>query len=94
MSEEEENNAGQPPKQQKSLPDRMLVDGWRKFWKTASFWAFVLIGAAPDIYAGISAMGWLDDQGVPQTFVWSLRSMAALGIVVRFVRQGKCEPTP
>lgn len=89
MSEEEENNASQPPKHPKSLPGRILIDDWHKFWTKLSFWAFVLIAASPDIYAGISAMGWLDDQAVPQTFVWGLRGMAALGIAVRFIRQGK-----
>lgn len=83
-----------PPKQPKSLPGRILIDDWHKGWKKLSVWAFALIGVSPEIYAGIAAMGWLDDQAVPQTFVWSLRSMAALGIVARHLRQGKCEPAP
>lgn len=79
------------PKQPKSMPDRILVDGWRKGWKMLSVWAFAVIGISPDLYGAVAAMGWLDDQAVPGVFVWSLRGLAVAGIAVRLLRQGKCE---
>lgn len=65
-----------------------LVADWRKVWRMWSVWVLTLIGAAPDIHAAIVAMGWLDDEGVPPSFVWTVRGLAVLGIVVRLTRQG------
>ena len=62
-----------------------LIDDAGKAYKLASVWAFVLIGAMPDIYNGIAAMGWVDQ--VPERFTWILRGCAAAGIVVRVLKQ-------
>lgn len=74
---------------------KFLVDEWKSFWKHISFYAFVLIGAAPDIYQGIAALGWLQDENVPPAFVWTVRGLAVAGIVGRYVRQkAKEKPLP
>lgn len=70
---------------------QLLIEEWRHGWKLLSVWVFALIGASPDIYAGIVAMGWLEDPAVPQSFVWGLRGMAALGIMARFIKQSRAE---
>lgn len=64
-----------------------LVDDWRDALSKLSVWAFIVIGAMPDIYSGIQALGWLDDKAVPQAFVWTIRILAALGIAVRLIKQ-------
>lgn len=64
-----------------------LVEDWRKGWRMLSVWAFALIAAAPDIHSAIVAMGWLEDPNVPTSFVWGVRGLAVLGIVVRLMRQ-------
>lgn len=72
-----------------------LVDEWKSFWKHISFYAFLIIGAAPDIYQGIAALGWLDDESIPPALKWSIRGLAAAGIVGRYVRQkAKEKPLP
>lgn len=65
----------------------MLVDDWKDAWKKLSVWAFIVIGAMPDIYSGIQSLGWLDDKAVPQSFVWTIRVLAGVGIAVRLVKQ-------
>jgi hypothetical protein len=62
-----------------------LIEDAGKFYKLASFWAFVLIGAMPDIYNGIASLGWIDQ--VPPRFSWILRGLAAGGIAVRVLRR-------
>ena len=34
-----------------------LIDNWRQCWKMASMWAYVFIGAMPDVYNAIAALG-------------------------------------
>lgn len=66
-----------------------LVDEWRHAWRMLSVWAFALIGIAPDLHAGIVAMGWLDDPTVPPSFVWTLRALAVAGVAARLIQQRK-----
>ena len=54
-------------------------------WKLLSVWAFMVIGAMPDIYNGIASMGWADE--VPDKFKWILRGMAASGVALRVINQ-------
>lgn len=73
----------------------LLVDEWKSFWKHISFYAFLVIGAAPDIYQGILTMGWLNEPNVPQSFVWAIRGLAVAGIAGRYIRQkAKEKPLP
>lgn len=62
-----------------------LIDDAHKFYKLASFWVFVFIGAMPSIYDGIAAMGWVDQ--VPPKFAWIIRGLASAGIVVRVLKK-------
>lgn len=66
-----------------------LIAEWRHAWKMLSVWAFALIGIAPDLHAGVVAMGWLSDPDVPPAFVWTLRGLAVAGIVGRLIQQQK-----
>lgn len=62
-----------------------LIEDASKFYKLASFWAFLVIGAMPDIYNGIASLGWMDQ--VPERFTWILRGLVAGGIAVRVLRR-------
>lgn len=64
-----------------------LVDEFKHCWKMLSIWTFALIGVAPDLYQAVVAMGWLQDENVPQSFVWTLRGLAVAGIVGRLIKQ-------
>jgi hypothetical protein len=66
-----------------------LIDDARKFYKFASVWVFVFIGAMPSIYDGIAAMGWVDQ--VPPKFAWIIRGLASAGIVVRVLKKRTAE---
>jgi uncharacterized membrane protein YkvA (DUF1232 family) len=64
-----------------------LIDEARQAYKLLSVWAFIVIGAMPDVYAGIQGLGWLDDKAVPPVFVWTIRIGAAVGVALRLVKQ-------
>lgn len=68
-----------------------LIDDWQRAWRLMSVWAFALVGIAPDLHAGVVAMGWLDDPAVPPAFVWTLRGLAVMGVAARLIRQRKPE---
>lgn len=48
---------------------------------------FILIGFFPDLYDGVSAMGWLEE--LPDPAKWSIRGLASAGIAVRLIKQKK-----
>lgn len=62
-----------------------LISDWRGAWKLLSVWAFALIGAMPDFYNGLAAMGWIES--IPDPAIWTIRVMAGLGIAARLIRQ-------
>lgn len=64
-----------------------LIDEWNKAYKLLSFWAFVAIGALPDAWAGIQAAGLANLDSIPESFKWTVRVAAAIGIYLRLVRQ-------
>lgn len=68
---------------------KLLIPDWHKGWRLLSVWAFALIGIAPDLHSAIVAMGWLNDENVPPSFVWTLRGLAVAGIAVRLLNQTK-----
>jgi DMSO reductase anchor subunit len=68
-----------------------LVPEWKQFWKMASFWVYVVIGAMPDIYAGLTAAGLLDEGALPTFVVYSIRVLAAIGIIARLIKQKSLE---
>lgn len=66
-----------------------LIDNWHKAWKMFSFWIFVAIGAFPDIYSAVVALGWSDE--LPDAAKWALRAMAVIGISARLIKQKSLE---
>lgn len=62
-----------------------LISDWRDAWKLLSVWAFAFIGAMPDLYNGLAAMGWID--AMPSPAIWTIRVMAGAGILCRLVKQ-------
>jgi hypothetical protein len=74
--------------------DDWLVAEWRRAWAWAAMWVYGLIAIAPDLYNGVTAMGWLSDGNVPPAFVWTLRGLAVVGMAARLYRQRKPEPKP
>lgn len=62
-----------------------LIAQWKHGWKLTSVWVFLIVGAFPDIYNALISAG-LHDQ-LPETAKLWLRSLAALGIVLRLIRQ-------
>lgn len=67
----------------------IFVTEAKDLWKAYSVWVFAAIGAFPDAYNGIASMGWADE--IPMTAKWILRSLAGLGLFLRFVNQRKRE---
>ena len=68
------------------------ITEWRQALKLASVWMCILIGAFPDIYNGIAAMGWLDELPLPAK--WCIRALAAAGIVARLIKQEAIQRKP
>ena len=68
-----------------------LVPEWKQFWKMASFWVYVVIGAMPDIYSGLTAAGLLDEGALPPFVVYVIRGLAAVGIIARLIKQKSLE---
>lgn len=66
-----------------------LIDNWRQCWKMASMWAYVFIGAMPDVYNAIAALGWVEQ--LPEPAMWTVRAMAAAGIAARIIKQKSVE---
>ena len=62
-----------------------LIDNWQKCLRLASVRVYVLIGAMPDIYNAVAALGWMDQ--IPTPAMWTFRTLAALGIAARIIRQ-------
>lgn len=62
-----------------------LVEDWYNAHKFLSVWMFAAIGAFPDIYHAVVALGWSDE--LPEAAKWSLRAMATIGIAFRLIRQ-------
>lgn len=69
-----------------------LVAEWRQAWKMLSVWAFLLLGAAPDLHSAVVAMGWLEDADTPAAVKWSIRGLAVAGIAFRLIRQQRPKP--
>lgn len=69
-----------------------LIDDWKQGLRKLSVWAFIVIGAMPDIYAALQSFGWLDDKAIPPAFVWTIRALAAIGVAVRLIKQQAAQP--
>lgn len=66
-----------------------LIENWRESWKMASMWVYMLILAMPDVYNAVAALEWADQ--LPEPAVWVIRTMAAIGVAARIVKQKSLE---
>lgn len=65
------------------------LQSWRVVIKQYSTWALAALLAAPDLYQAASTFGMLTDDGMPQQLMWAIRGVAAVGLVLKFVKQQK-----
>lgn len=64
-----------------------LVADWKKVWKYYSTWALAVLGAMPDLYNLLSYSDYL--YYMPETLAWSIRGVALVGLLGRFIDQNK-----
>lgn len=62
-----------------------IIHDWRNAWRFGSVWLFAIIAAMPELYNTIAALGFMDE--APPAFVWTVRGLAVVGLVTRFVKQ-------
>ena len=67
--------------------DLRLIADWKKAWTFYSTWAFVVLGALPDIYNALISSGLFDSADSPEGLTWSIRAAALAGLLLRLVRQ-------
>lgn len=63
------------------------IDNWQKFYRMYSFWFFVFLGAAPDLYTLATSMGVLEGQDVPAFLTRIINTLAFLGAASRLIQQ-------
>ena len=68
-----------------------LVDEWRKWYAMYSIWAFVLLGALPDIYNLAVQFNLLTGDNAPALLARTINTVAFLGAVSRMVKQKKLD---
>lgn len=68
------------------------IPEWRQALKLASVLVCLFIGAFPDIYNAVAAMGWLDE--LPAAAKWCIRLLAVIGIAARLIKQESINRTP
>lgn len=57
--------------------------------KHYSTWALALLVASPDLYQAAASMGMLADEAMPEAIKWSIRGVAGVGLIARFISQRK-----
>ncbi|MDH0977757.1 hypothetical protein N5C16_00560 [Stenotrophomonas sp. GD03908] len=57
--------------------------------KHYSTWALAVLVASPDLYQAASSLGMLADEAMPQAVVWSIRVVAGVGLIAKFISQRK-----
>lgn len=62
-----------------------LLDILKKEVRLAKFWGYVALGAAPEIYTALGALGVIGD--LPDPLTWTLRVLAAAGIAYPILKQ-------
>lgn len=82
-----------PPKKPKSvenvsiLPQR--VQKASTVLKQYSTWALAVILAAPELYQMAAMAGMLTDEAMPQALMWTIRGVAGVGLIAKFIKQQK-----
>lgn len=87
-----------PPTRPRSVEEPTPMDttvkpqglhNWRTVIKQYSTWALAAILAAPELYQAASTLGMLSDEYMPAHLMWSIRGVAGVGLVLKFVKQQK-----
>lgn len=66
-----------------------IIDGWKRGWKFYSVWAYTVLIASPDLYAAGVAYGLITPGEVPSGMSLAIRVIATVGLISRFIAQGK-----
>lgn len=59
--------------------------------KQYSTWALAVILAAPELYQMAAMAGMLTDEAMPQSLMWTIRGVAGIGLIAKFIKQQKPE---
>ena len=57
--------------------------------KQYSTWALAVIVAAPELYQMAAMAGMLTDEAMPQALMWTIRGVAGVGLIAKFIKQQK-----
>lgn len=57
--------------------------------KQYSTWALATILAAPELYQMAAMAGMLTDESMPQALTWTIRGVAGVGLIAKFIKQQK-----
>ena len=84
-----------PPKKPKSANRVSLipqgVQSVKTVFKQYSTWALAVILAAPELYQMAAMAGMLTDEAMPQALMWTIRGVAGVGLIAKFIKQQKPE---
>lgn len=78
-----------PPKLAKASLMPQGLTPIRDTLKHYSTWALAVLVASPDLYQAANSLGMLNDEAMPETVKWSIRGVAGVGLIARFISQRK-----
>ncbi len=55
--------------------------------KHYSTWALAVLVASPDLYQMANSLGMLADEAMPEAVKWSIRGVAGVGLIAKFISQ-------
>lgn len=79
-------------KRQASTKTVLKPQGLTRFRDTVkhySTWALAVLLAAPDLYQAAASLGMLADEGMPEVLKWTIRGVAGVGLIAKFISQRK-----
>ncbi|WP_164241925.1 hypothetical protein [Stenotrophomonas maltophilia] len=76
-----------PPKANRAslLPQGLMPI--RDTLKHYSTWALAVLVASPDLYQMANSLGMLADDAMPEAVKWSIRGVAGVGLIAKFISQ-------
>lgn len=80
-----------PPKKTSATILPTGLRSWKSTVKEYSTWALAVIVAAPELYQMAAMAGMLTDQSMPQSLMWTIRGVAGVGLIAKFIKQQKPE---
>ena len=78
-----------PPKLAKASLMPQGLTPIRDTLKHYSTWALAVLVASPDLHQAANSLGMLNDEAMPETVKWSIRGVAGVGLIARFISQRK-----